>query len=543
VSETSQLGTERKSGSDGGARQKAPRRTRQASDQKARAERARVRQSAAAEPPASTPRIEANTQGLDVAVRRRRITRALFVGDVVALSTAYAAALPLGIGSSPSPALEIGTFVLVLVCGTLLSSVYGLYSRDDRLVNHTTADDLVPVLHVMLIVTWMAALAAWLEGRSVNFAALVVFLGVTLAVVPATRAAARGWHRRRPGSEQNTVIVGAGVLGQLLADKLTQRRVHGLRVVGFVDDAPPQRSPAVAAIPVLGGVEELPSLIEAWDVDRVMVAFSLSSVEGTQRLVRSLRGSHVQIDIVPRLFDVAGPSDDIHSIDGVPLIGHPRPRHSAGAERAKRLIDVSLASTGLIVLAPLLGLIGVLVRLDSRGPAIYNAVRLGRGGRSFKQLKFRTMHTYHCHGAGYGGDEAERAFLELLAANEQLREQYERTHKLDPDPRVTRIGRVLRATSLDELPQLWNVVRGDLSLVGPRPVTDQELTRYGEYARDLLSVRPGLTGYWQVSGRSALGYDERVRLDLAYVKSWSLKLDLLILLRTTNLFTGRAGAV
>ena len=158
---------------------------------------------------------------------------------------------------------------------------------------------------------------------------------------------------------------------------------------------------------------------------------------------------------------------------------------------------------GLIVLAPLLALIGLLVKLDSPGPAIYSAVRLGRGGRSFRQLKFRSMHTRLCHGPGYGGDAAESEFLALLAANEELREQYERSHKLQSDPRVTRVGRVLRATSLDELPQLWNVVRGDLSLVGPRPVTGPELARYGDYARDLLSVPAGPDGV--LAGQRPLG--------------------------------------
>jgi exopolysaccharide biosynthesis polyprenyl glycosylphosphotransferase len=473
----------------------------------------------------------------------RQITRALVFADVVALTAAYAVALLAGIGSAASIALRVETWVLVLLSGTLLASAYGLYARDDTHVNHSTADDLVPVLHVMLIVTWIAAFAIWLGSRTVDFAAFCVFLACTLVAVPVSRAVTRAWHRRRPGSEQNTVIVGAGALGQLLADKLTQPRIHGLRVVGFVDDVPPATDPAVADIPVLGHVDELPRLIEAWDVQRVMVAFSLRSHERTQRLVRSLRGSNVQIDIVPRLFDVVGPSDQLHAIDGVPLIGHPRLQNSAAAQRVKRLIDVCAASMGLIALAPVLAVIGILVKLDSPGPAIYNAVRLGRNGRHFKQLKFRTMHTRLCHGPGYGGDDAEEAFRALLASNEELREQYERTHKLQSDPRVTRIGRVLRATSLDELPQLWNVLRGDLSLVGPRPVTAAELARYGEHARDLLSVRPGLTGYWQVSGRSAVGYDERVRLDLAYVRSWSLKLDFLILLRTTNLFTGRAGAV
>lgn len=543
MSETRQLGTERKSGSDGGARQRAPRRTRQAGDQKTHAGLARARQSAAAALPESTPRVDAKRQRLGVVARRGRITRALFVADVVALGAAYAAALPVGIGSSASTGLKIETLALVLLSGTLLASAYGLYSRDESRINHTTAHDLVPLLHVVLIVTWIATFALWLGSGSVNVAGLFVFLGVALLVVPAVRAVARAWGRRRPGSEQNTVIVGAGALGQLLAEKITQPRFHGLRVVGFVDDASPPSTPASADIPLLGRVDELRDVIEACSVDRVMVAFSLSSHERTERLVRSLRGLNVQIDVVPRLFDVVGPSDEIHAIDGVPLIGHPRLPHSAATQRAKRVIDVTGASAGLIVLAPVLGLIGLLVKLDSPGPAVYSAERLGRDGRRFRQRKFRTMHARLCDGPGYGGDEAEEAFVALLAANEELREQYERTHKLQSDPRVTRLGRVLRATSLDELPQLWNVLRGDLSLVGPRPVTAPELARYGEYAPDLLSVRPGLTGYWQVSGRSALGYDERVRLDLAYVRGWSLRVDFLILLRTTNLLTGRAGAV
>ena len=538
------IGTDHTTTSDRSARKGPARRTRQANDQKAHAGQPRARHLATAEQTKSDFNIDVEIPRLGASpARRHAITRALLLADVGALTVAYVAALHAGIGSAGSTALKIETFVVVLLCGTVLSSAYGLYSRDHSRVNHTTVDDLVSVAHVMLIVTWIAAFAMWLGSRSVNFAALALFLGVTLAMGPAMRATARTWHRRRPGSQQNTVIVGAGALGQLLADKLTQPRVHGLRVVGFVDDSPAPSNPGATEIPVLGRVEQLPRLIETWDVHRVMVAFSLSSHERTERLVRSLRGSNVQIDIVPRLFDVVGPADEIHSIDGLPLIGHRGLEQSAAAERAKRVIDLAVASMGLIVLAPLLALIGLLVKLDSPGPAIYSAVRLGRGGRSFRQLKFRSMHTRLCHGPGYGGDAAESEFLALLAANEELREQYERSHKLQSDPRVTRVGRVLRATSLDELPQLWNVVRGDLSLVGPRPVTGPELARYGDYARDLLSVRPGLTGFWQVSGRSALGYDERVRLDLAYVDSWSLKLDFLILLRTTNLLTGGAGAV
>lgn len=463
------------------------------------------------------------------------------VADAVALSLGFAAALIVGVGST-SDALEVETFALTLLSATLLSGAYGLYSRDEERVNHSTADDVIPIVHVMLVVTWMVALVIWVGAHNVELGGPFAFLVTSILLVLVGRALTRTWYRRH-ADVQNTVIVGAGAVGQRLAAKLVKRSVHGLRVVGFVDDEPPELASELAGIPVLGGVESLQSLIQTWGVERVIVAFSVHSHERTERLLSSLKGVNVQVDIVPRLFDMLGPSAEIHTIDGMALIGNPGPNRSRAAERAKRAIDLVLAGIGLLLGAPVLALIALVVKLDSPGPAVYRAERIGRGGRSFSQLKFRTMHAQLCDGPQYGGNEAESAFVALLAGNQELREQYERTQKLDPDPRVTAVGRMLRATSLDELPQLWNVIRGELSLVGPRPVTAQELSRYGEQAGDLLSVRPGLTGYWQISGRSALGYDERVRLDLAYVKSWSLKLDLLILLRTTNLLTGRAGAV
>jgi exopolysaccharide biosynthesis polyprenyl glycosylphosphotransferase len=327
----------------------------------------------------------------------------------------------------------------------------------------------------------------------------------------------------------------------MLAAKLTQRLGDRFNLVGFIDDDPPPIWDELQSVPTLGGVRALRAVISTHDVQRVIVAFSYQSHDRTRRLLAALKDLNVQIDVVPRLFDLLGPNAVVHSIEGMPLVGRPPAQRSPTAHAAKRALDLVVACLAVVVLAPLFLALTILTRLDSPGPVIYRGERVGRGGRRFMQLKFRTMKSEFCRGPQYGGAEADAAFESLLRSNPALEAQFRRTHKLDPDPRVTRWGRLLRSTSLDELPQLFNVIRGDLSLVGPRPVTAEELVRYGDDADQLLSVRPGLTGYWQINGRSALSYDERVRLDMAYVCGWSLVLDLKIIAKTSRTVTARAG--
>jgi len=188
---------------------------------------------------------------------------------------------------------------------------------------------------------------------------------------------------------------------------------------------------------------------------------------------------------------------------------------------AKRMLDVIGATMGLVVLLPIVLAVALAVRLDSRGPVLYRHTRVGRDGRLFRLAKFRTMEP-----------NADTLLADLLAEHPEYREEWEARQKLPHDPRVTRVGRFLRRSSLDELPQLWNVIRGDMSLVGPRPVTHQELEKFGAVAPVVLSVRPGLTGQWAVSGRSHIDYDERVVMEFSYVMRWSFVDDLRILVRT-----------
>ena len=294
---------------------------------------------------------------------------------------------------------------------------------------------------------------------------------------------------------------------------------------------------------LLGAPERLPALMELLDVDRVMIAFSRSDHRTMVALIRALKDFDVRIDIVPRLFEGFGTRVGVHVVDGLPLVGLPPLRLSRPALALKRTMDVALSLAGLVALAPLFAAIAFLIKRDSRGPVFYRHERIGRDGRPIRVYKFRTMRLECCRGDGYGGDAAEEAFRRLMADPER-RAEFERNYKLAEDPRVTRFGAVLRRTSLDELPQLLNILRGDISLVGPRPVTREELSRYGGDADALLNLRPGLTGYWQISGRSVTSYSERVRLDMAYVTGWSLSTDLVILAKSFGkVVLARHGAV
>jgi exopolysaccharide biosynthesis polyprenyl glycosylphosphotransferase len=234
-------------------------------------------------------------------------------------------------------------------------------------------------------------------------------------------------------------------------------------------------------------------------------------------IVRECERRQVSARIVPDLFQMSLSQVDVDDLGGVPLVGVREVGFERGALLIKRGIDVVGAVVGLVLGAPLLALIGVAIRLDSPGPIVFRQTRVGTAGKTFEMYKFRSMRE---------GAEAEL---------EQLRELNEADgpiFKIRDDPRLTRVGRFLRRTSLDELPQFWNVLRGEMSLVGPRPPLPAEVTRYMEWHKKRLEVRPGMTALWQVSGRSTLSFDEGVLLDIYYIENWSLWLDFKILLRT-----------
>jgi exopolysaccharide biosynthesis polyprenyl glycosylphosphotransferase len=474
------------------------------------------------------------------------VTRMLLLADVLGLVLAFVLA-DVVVGGTGDPGefsalAELGVFAATLPVWVVAAKIYGLYDNDDERTDHTTADDLVGVFHLVTVGSWGLFVATRLAGRAQpDVLRLIAFWALATAMIAFTRCLARIYCRRRITYLQNVVIVGAGDVGQFIARKLLQHTEYGVNLLGFVDSEPRPMRPELSSVRVLGQLEDLPALARLFDVERVIFAYSRRPETSMRESVQAMKALGVQVDIVPRLYEAVGPNAAIHTIEGLPLMSLPPVGPTRSSLAVKRLIDVVGAAVGLVVLAPLFAVIAIAIKLDSKGPVFYRHERVGRHGRRLMLFKFRTMQLRCCRGEHYGGESAEEEFRSLMA-DESRRREFGLTYKLNDDPRVTRVGNRLRRTSLDELPQLLNVLVGDMSLVGPRPITSDEIPRYRSAANALLAVKPGITGYWQINGRSGLDYEDRVRLDSAYVGSWSLKLDFKIIAKTLRVLVSRRGA-
>jgi exopolysaccharide biosynthesis polyprenyl glycosylphosphotransferase len=463
-------------------------------------------------------------------VRRRGwlVRRMLLLADLVGLLSAFLIAEAVAAASTSGPDAvarnaEFALFAVTLPVWIVVAKLYGLYERDEERTDHSTTDDFAGVFHMITVCTGLFALGSYFTQLAhPSVGKLATFWASAIVLVACGRALARGYCRRHVSYQQNTIVVGAGDVGQLIGKKMLKHPEYGLNLVGFVDDAPKERREDLAQLTLLGPVDRLPGLVRVFDIERVVIAFSQDSHERTLELVRSLKDLDVQIDVVPRLFELVGPNFDMHSVEGIPLLGLPPPRLSRSSKLLKRTFDVALTIPGLVVLAPVFAVVALLIKRDSPGPVFFRQVRMGCNGRTFRIWKFRTMTA-----------DADERKPEVAHLNQHLQNGGDpRMFKIPNDPRVTRLGRWLRRYSLDELPQLLNVLRGDMSLVGPRPLILDE-DRYVEaWARQRLDLKPGCTGPWQVQGRSAIPFEEMVKLDYLYVTSWSLFGDLKLVSRT-----------
>jgi exopolysaccharide biosynthesis polyprenyl glycosylphosphotransferase len=472
-------------------------------------------------------------------VRRRGwlVRRMLVLADLFGLIAAFLIAqlVAAAMRSGPDAVawdVEFLLFVLSLPVWIVVAKLYGLYERDEERTDHSTTDDFTGVFHMITVCTGIFAFGLYLTNVAhPSPGKLATFWAAAVLLVACGRALARGYCRRHVSYQQNTIVVGAGDVGQLIGKKILKHPEYGLNLVGFVDDAPKERREDLEHLTLLGPLDRLPGLVRVFDIERVVIAFSRDSHERTLELVRSLKDLDVQIDVVPRLFELVGPNFDMHSVEGVPLLGLPPPRLSRSSRMLKRTFDLLATIPGLLVLAPVFALIAFLIKRDSPGPVFFRQERMGFNGRTFRMWKFRTMTA-----------DAEERKPEVAHLNEHLRNGGDpRMFKIPNDPRVTGVGRWLRRYSLDELPQLLNVVRGEMSLVGPRPLILDEDRYVLEWARQRLSLKPGCTGPWQVQGRSGIPFEEMVRFDYLYVTGWSLLGDLKLVLRTVPIMFGTNG--
>jgi exopolysaccharide biosynthesis polyprenyl glycosylphosphotransferase len=460
------------------------------------------------------------------------IVAALTVMDAGGLTLCFLIATTLGKITTD----ERGTLMLVFAASLpvwlLAFRAAGLYAGDSARVNHSTLDEAGDMARVIALCTAFFLIVLWAtDAAPLRIGTLFVFWVMASVAVPTLRGAARIPLRRDPALRHRTVIVGAGTVGQLLGKKLLQHPEYGIEMLGFVDSLPRERREDLQHLVLLGGPSDLPALVSSLGVDRVIFAFSNDSHEGLADAIRLLKDYDVQVDIVPRLFDVIPLGVAGNTIEGIPLISLPRLRLSRLSLFAKRSFDLVTTGILLLLLAPLLGLIALLIKLDSRGPVFFRQIRMGTNDSTFVIFKYRTMIS-----------DADDLKQQVLHLNRHAGPGGDpRMFKVAGDPRVTRIGYLLRALSLDELPQLLNVIKGDMSLIGPRPLILDEDRHVQAWGRRRLALKPGMTGLWQVSGRSAIPFEEMVKLDYLYVTNWSLAEDCRILLHTLPLVFRRSG--
>ena len=439
--------------------------------------------------------------------RDSTVRRVLALADVVAvLIGLLALAVPF---DHAHPGRLFAWGLATIPAWLLVFRAYGLYDRDVRRINHSAVDDVPAIFHALLlgcVLTWLYY--GLLPSNGVIFAELATFAVVTGAGLLALRTIARHQLHKRLGSER-LLLIAPSAKSNLLAAKLAAHPEYHATAVGVVN-------PAEA---------DVRRLVADLNADRVVVSQGDVEVDEMLDIIRTCRELRVKVSVLPQLFDAMGSSVEIDDIEGMLLLDLVPPVLSRSAAALKRAMDIVGAGILLLLTAPIQLAIVVAIKLDDGGPVLFRQRRIGRWDQRFEVLKFRTMVV-----------DAEAKRAELLSQSSDPGWLL-----LENDPRVTRVGRFLRHTSLDELPQAWNVLRGDMSLVGPRPLIEDEGLQLVGWRRTRVDLKPGVTGLWQVLGRVSIPFDEMIKLDYQYVTNWSLWSDIRLLLRTFPVVLRRRG--
>src|SRR5579884_1600148 len=471
-----------------------------------------------------------------VAVPWRLLTVGLLGADVLAVCTAFALAYLIrfkaGVPFLETPPHELVFYQMVTLWAApvwlTIFAFYGLYDRQRLFVGfqeytriiHASTVGLLFVICMSFVERTLIISRGWLVMTWVF--SFVLTCGCRFVLRRVVRQLRRHGHLT-----SRALVVGTNEEGRALAEQLSGDHGSGTHVLGFVDSTGAEET-TIGGLPVLGGLSALRQIVHEEGVAEIVVAPTALSRDELLDLYRLFgHDGGVELRFSSGLFEILTTGIQVKETSCVPLVTPQRVRIT-GLDAALKLgLDYAVALGALVVLSPLLAVLAVLVRLDSPGPVLHRRRVVGRSGKAFDAFKFRTMVV--------NADE-------VLANDPELRRAFESGFKLKTDPRVTRLGRFLRRTSLDELPQLLNVVRGEMSLVGPRMIVPAELGRYGKWGTNLLTVKPGITGPWQVRGRSDIAYEERIRLSMHYIRNYSIWQDLEILLRTIPAILQGTGA-
>ncbi len=450
------------------------------------------------------------------------ITDAILIN--VALLIAYWLRYDLQLFRGVDPANNVPYSVYLPMAG-LLTVVMLLTSRREGAYDlrrgHSLTHDLYGVLNATTTSILLLIVLVFFYRRLFYSRIIFVYAGILILLLLGLARVVRHvvLNRLRQSGQgvDRVLIIGAGEVGRAVMRNTIAQPELGYRVVGFLDDDPAKASSDIGPIKALGLIENLGQVIKDNQIDQVIITLPWQYHRKTVRLVAEAEQAGVRAHVVPDLFQLSMGGVAVEEINGIPLISI-KPSSLTGFNQAvKRAFDLVVTALIVILSAPVWLAVALAIRLDSPGPILFKQIRVGRHGKPFVFYKFRSMHR-----------DAEAELEKLRDLNEAAGPLF----KIRDDPRCTRVGRFIRRTSLDEWPQFINVLRGEMSLVGPRPGLPSEVAQYQEWHRKRLEVQPGLTGLWQVRGRSDLTFDEMVMLDIYYGENWSLGLDIQILLRT-----------
>ena len=457
--------------------------------------------------------------------RRALVARRLAAADLVGAAAAvFLVAVPETVRAGGGEVRTTFAALLFLSACVLGARLVGLQVGDIVHIEHSTVDELPRLAGVVTAASWIFVVsAALLSLPPLGATAMLALWAAAFALLVTARVVTRARYRSHPAFTQATVVVGAGHVGQLVARKLQHHPSYGLKLVGLIDDRPRERRLDLDSMDILGGIDDLPALVEQGVIERIIVAFSRTPDPYMLAYVRSLMARGIQVDIVPRLFETLSPGATVDTIEGLHLVSVAPRTYSRHYVVAKRLVDVVGAVFGLLLASPLMLYIAWRIRRDSPGPILFKQQRWGMHMREFTTLKFRTMQMGT-------SEEEHREYIKASLTRPTPAEGG--LFKLQRDDEVTGVGRWLRRTSLDELPQLFNVLLGDMSLVGPRPCIPYEVEHFAPHHFERFSVPQGLTGLWQVTARAHSTFAEALDIDVAYARGCSFWLDLKLILLT-----------
>ena len=435
--------------------------------------------------------------------------------------------------------LPAPVFLLVAIIWPFFLIVFSVY---DGRRNPTLMAEILNVFLAICISTLTLAGVLYFSYRETPRVLILLFFILDALLLISYRLiwGSTRWIQTRQAKSQRRIVlvIGAGPVGINAVQTLKKYAHTDLNPIGYLDDNPQKLGKEIEGLPVLGNLNMVPAIVKSLHVQDAVVALPLRAHKRLVEICTQLQEMGVRVHVIPDLFALSFPSASLDGFGGIPVIGLGQPGIHGWQRAIKRAFDLAAVTIGLILLSPIIIIIAILIKLNSTGPIFYKQTRVGEHGRQFLMYKFRSMRV------DSNPDLHKAHVTRLITQNVSINNQSVNasTLKMENDPRITKVGRYMRKTSIDELPQLLNVLRGEMSLVGPRPPLLYEVDLYQDWHKRRFEVPPGITGLWQVKGRNQVSFDEMVRMDLEYIEHQSIWLDLKLILQTPRAVIGARGA-